>query len=62
MAIGFGDPDNECKKLPAFLCSLFAPAESRFMAAVRGRPSGLPVTRFRFANPRTAATLSFGDD
>jgi len=32
------------------------------MAAVRGRPSGLPVTRFRFANLRTAATYSFGDD
>jgi hypothetical protein len=28
-----------------------------FMAVVRGRPSGLPVTRFRFANLRTTATL-----
>jgi hypothetical protein len=27
-----------------------------FMAVVRGRPSGLPVTRFRFANLRTTAT------
>jgi prophage antirepressor-like protein len=33
------------------------------MAAVRGRPSGLPgFGDLRFANPRIAATFSFGDD
>jgi hypothetical protein len=48
------------RKLMAFLQSLVHP-QSRFMAAVRGRPQGLPVLYCRFANLRTAVTHSFGD-
>ena len=63
MAIRFGDLRNSGQKRCASLASTFAPAELFLMAAVRGRPSGLPVSvNFRFANLRAAATLLFGDN
>ena len=43
MAIGFGDPEDDMQKLSACLQALVHP-QGCFMAAVRGRPSGLPVT------------------
>lgn len=56
-ATGFGDPDRKGAQAPPLrLQALFLCPHSYFMVAVRGRPSGLPVTRFRFANLRTAAT------
>ena len=62
MAIRFGDLTTECKSNP-LPCRCFCTRKAvHVMAAVRGRPSGLPVTLFRFANLRTAATHSFGDE
>jgi len=55
MATGFGDLTNECESC-LLICRRLRIRKTVFMAVVRGRPSGLPVTRFRFANLRTAAT------
>ena len=62
MATRFGDLFDRVQKLCALLQMLLRARKAVFMAAVRGRPSGLPVFRSRFANLRTAVTHSFGDD
>jgi hypothetical protein len=64
MAIGFGDLTNKTVKSLLLLWQDLLHPQSCVMAAVRGRPLGLPVFSVcsRFANLRTAATLSFGDD
>ncbi len=59
---GFGDLIGRMQKRCALMQSLLHARKAVFMAAVRGRPSGLPVFRSRFANLRTAVTHSFGDD
>ncbi|ATE76327.1 hypothetical protein CNN82_07775 [Pseudomonas frederiksbergensis] len=58
----FGDLIIENAKAISLIAGANAPAKPLFMAAVRGRSSDLPVSLYRFANLRTAATLSFGDD
>ena len=55
-------PDYRMQKHCAFLQMLLHIRKAASMVAVRGRPSGLPGLRYRFANLRTAATRSFGDD
>jgi ABC-type nitrate/sulfonate/bicarbonate transport system permease component len=62
MATRFGDLFDRVQKLCALLQTLLHARKAVFMAAVRGRPLGLPVFRSRFANLRTAVTHSFGDD
>jgi len=62
MATRFGDLFDRMQKHCAFLQMLLHLRKAVFMAAVRGRPSGLPVFRSRFANLRTAVTHSFGDE
>jgi len=49
-------------KVSCSFAGAIARANRSTMAVVRGRPSGLPVTHSRFANLRTAATHSLGDD
>jgi hypothetical protein len=63
-AAGFGDPINHRRTSAAsnHVGAFFVPA-GLSMAAVRGIPSGMPGSfGYRFANLRTAATHSFGDD
>jgi hypothetical protein len=52
----------DCEGVLLFLQASSQPQNRSFMAVVRGRPSGLPVSRTRFANLRATATRLFGDD
>ena len=60
---GFGDPSNLAHKRPIRQQALFLCPQSVFMAAVRGRPSGLPGSKFPVRQPAYSChPTSFGDD
>lgn len=50
-ATGFGDPSNLAHKRPIRTQALFLCPPFRVMAAVRGRPSGLPGSKFPVRQP-----------
>ena len=54
---GFGDPRTKGAQAPHTIAGAFFVPAVRVMAAVRGRPKGLPVPFGRFANLRTAVSL-----
>ncbi len=60
---GFGDPSNLALKRPIRQPALFLRPPFRVMAAVRGRPKGLPGSKFPVRQPaHSCHPLSFGDD
>ena len=59
---GFGDPSNLAHKRPIRLQALFLCPPFRVMAAVRGRPKGLPGSKFPVRQPAHGCHPSFGDD
>ena len=63
-ATGFGDPDRKGAQAPPLrLQALFLCPHSRFMVAVRGRPSGLPGSFSPVRQPaHSCHPNSFGDD
>ena len=62
-ATGFGDPSNLAHKRPIRQQALFLCLPFRVMAAVRGRPSGLPGSKFPVRQPaHSCHPKSFGDD
>lgn len=62
-ATGFGDPSNLAHKRPIRQQALFLCPQSVFMAAVRGRPKGLPGSKFPVRQPAYSChPQSFGDD
>gem|GEM_PF-392731 len=62
-ATGFGDPSNLAQQRPIRQQALFLCLPYRVMAAVRGRPSGLPGSKFPVRQPAYSChPKSFGDD
>jgi hypothetical protein len=62
-AAGFGDPSYLAHKRPIRQQALFLCPPFRVMAAVRGRPSGLPGSKFPVRQPaHSCHPNSFGDD
>lgn len=61
-ATGFGDPSNLAHKRPITTVGVFLCPQFRVMAAVRGRPSGLPGSKFPVRQPAHSCHHSFGDD
>lgn len=61
-ATGFGDLSNLAHKRPIRLQALFLCPPFRVMAAVRGRPKGLPGSKFPVRQPAHSCHPSFGDD
>ncbi|SDZ23537.1 hypothetical protein SAMN03159453_02859 [Pseudomonas sp. NFIX28] len=62
-ATGFGDPRYLAHRRPIRQQALFLCPPFRVMAAVRGRPSGLPGSKFPVRQPAHSCHLkSFGDD
>ena len=62
-ATGFGDPRYLAHRRPIRQQALFLCPPFRVMAAVRGRPSGLPGSKFPVRQPaHSCHPKSFGDD